>query len=152
MYILCYSLTPLPFCLLTANKLEAFLKFCKDDCMDNYIIISNFISGGHFTKLPYRNIAMLVIGLVVPLSVGLFIKWKSERVALILKRLLKPISVIFIIFIMTFGVYAHLYIFAFFDWKVCDFLKYNSEVLIWIGTCLFIIYSLRYNIYSKPSF
>lgn len=72
---------------------------------------------------------MLVIGLVVPLSIGLLIKWKSERVALVLKRLLKPLSLIFIVFMMTFGVYANLYIFAFFDWKVSDASKYDSEVL-----------------------
>ncbi|KAG0712038.1 P3 protein [Chionoecetes opilio] len=69
-----------------------------------YSLAPTIIQDGHFTKLPYKNIAMLAIGLVVPLSIGLLIKWKSERTALVLKRLLKPFSIIFIVFIMTFGV------------------------------------------------
>lgn len=76
------------------------------------------VAEGHFTTMPYKNIGMLVVGLVLPLSIGLLIKWKSQRVALVLKRLIKPISIIFIIFMMTFGVYANFFIFSFFDWKV----------------------------------
>lgn len=97
------------------------------------MIVSICIADGQFNKLPFKNIAMLIIGLVVPLSIGLLIKWKSERVALMLKRLLKPFSIIFIIFIMTFGVYANYYIFAFFDWKVSHLSKSDSEVLALIG-------------------
>lgn len=94
-----------------------------------YSLARTIVQDGHFTKLPYRNIAMLAIGLVVPLSIGLLIKWKSERIALVLKRLLKPFAIIFIVFIMTFGVYANLYIFAFFDWKVAV----AGLMLPWLG-------------------
>lgn len=88
-----------------------------------YVLDSNVIpcvwrTDGQYNRMPYKNIAMLVVGLVVPLGIGLLIKLKSPRVAVVLKRLLKPISVIFIVFIMTFGIYANLYIFSFFDWRV----------------------------------
>lgn len=94
-----------------------------------FSLARTIFNDGQFNKLPFKNIAMLIIGLVVPLSIGLLIKWKSERVALMLKRLLKPFSIIFIIFIMTFGVYANYYIFAFFDWKVAV----AGLLLPWLG-------------------
>lgn len=94
-----------------------------------YSLARTIFQDGHYTNLPYRNIAMLAIGLVVPLSIGLLIKWKSERVALVMKRLLKPFSIVFIVFIMTFGVYANLYIFAYFDWKVAV----AGLLLPWLG-------------------
>ncbi|KAK3864006.1 hypothetical protein Pcinc_030267 [Petrolisthes cinctipes] len=94
-----------------------------------FALARTIFQNGHYTRLPYRNIAMLVIGLVVPLGIGLLIKWKSPRVAAVLKRLLKPISIIFIVFIMTFGVYANLYIFSFFDWRVAV----GGLLLPWLG-------------------
>ncbi|XP_027236984.2 ileal sodium/bile acid cotransporter [Penaeus vannamei] len=94
-----------------------------------YALARTIFQDGHFSKLPYKNIAMLVVGLVLPLSIGLVIKRCSPRVALVLKRLLKPISIIFIVFMMTFGVYANLYIFAFFSWKVA----LAGILLPWLG-------------------
>lgn len=94
-----------------------------------YALARTIFQDGQFSRLPYRNIATLVVGLVVPLGIGLAIKWKSPRVAIVLKRLLKPISIIFIIFMMTFGVYANLYIFAFFNWRVA----LSGLLLPWLG-------------------
>lgn len=89
---------------------------------------------------------MLVVGLVLPLSIGLVIKRCSPRVALVMKRLLKPISIIFILFMMTFGVYANLFIFAFFSWKVAFliyfcFLHFFNENIIFIETWMIKKYS-----------
>ncbi|XP_045600862.2 hepatic sodium/bile acid cotransporter [Procambarus clarkii] len=94
-----------------------------------YALARTIFQGGHFSKLPYKNIAFLVVGLLLPLSIGLLIKWRSQRVAVVLKRLLKPVSIIFIIFIMTFGIYANFYIFAFFDWRVA----LAGMLLPWLG-------------------
>lgn len=94
-----------------------------------FSLATSIYQGGYFKELPYKNIAMLVIGLVLPLSIGLLIKWRCKRAALFMKRLLKPISILFIIFMMTFGVYANLYIFSFFDWKVAV----AGMLLPWLG-------------------
>ncbi|XP_069942154.1 P3 protein isoform X2 [Cherax quadricarinatus] len=94
-----------------------------------YALARTIFHDGHFSQLPYKNIAMLVVGLVLPLSIGLLIKRWSQRGADVLKRLLKPISIIFIIFIMTFGVYANFYIFAFFNWRVAV----AGVLLPWLG-------------------
>ncbi|XP_066942403.1 ileal sodium/bile acid cotransporter-like [Macrobrachium rosenbergii] len=94
-----------------------------------YGLARTIIKDGYYSKLPYKNIAMLVVGLVLPLSIGLLIKRYSPRVAVVLKRCLKPLSVIFIVFIMTFGVYANFYIFSFFDWKVA----LAGLLLPWLG-------------------
>ncbi|CAL4068383.1 unnamed protein product [Meganyctiphanes norvegica] len=83
-----------------------------------YGLAHTIFPDGYFSKMPYRNIAMLALGLVVPLSMGLGIKKVCPKGAEFLKKMLKPLSIFFIVFVMTFGVFAYFYIFAFFDWKV----------------------------------
>lgn len=83
-----------------------------------YGLAPHIFSDGEFSNLPYKRIGVLVACLVIPIGIGMLIRRFSERTAAVLKKLLKPISVIFIVFIMTFGVYANLYMFSFFSWKV----------------------------------
>uniref|UniRef100_A0A2P2HWE9 P3 protein-like n=1 Tax=Hirondellea gigas TaxID=1518452 RepID=A0A2P2HWE9_9CRUS len=73
---------------------------------------------GQFDSPPYRNIGMLVLGLIVPISVGLALKRCCPKGASLLKKLLKPLSLFFIIFVMSFGIYAYWFIFQFFTWRV----------------------------------
>ena len=62
---------------------------------------------------------MLVLGLLVPISLGLCLKRFTPNAASILKKLLRPLALFFIIFVMTFGTYAYWFIFKFFTWRVC---------------------------------
>ncbi|KAB7499605.1 P3 protein [Armadillidium nasatum] len=83
-----------------------------------YALGPRIFADGYYGKLPYRNIAFLVFGLVVPCGIGLAIRRYFPRLADFLKKTLKPLSIAFIIFIMTFGVYAKFYLFYFFNWRV----------------------------------
>ncbi|XP_042866160.1 sodium/bile acid cotransporter-like [Penaeus japonicus] len=65
--------------------------------------------------IPYKDIAVLVVSLSVPCCVGMLIQRFLPRFAKVLKWLLTPMSVFNVIFIFTFGVYANLYVFSFFD-------------------------------------
>ncbi|XP_069995515.1 hepatic sodium/bile acid cotransporter [Penaeus vannamei] len=65
--------------------------------------------------IPYKDIAVLVVSLSVPCCVGILIQRFLPRVAKVLEWLLTPMSIFNVIFIFTFGVYANLYVFSFFD-------------------------------------
>lgn len=61
---------------------------------------------------------MLALGIIVPISIGLLIKAKRPKVANVLSKLLKPLALFFILFVMIFGVIAYWDIFKFFTWRV----------------------------------
>ncbi|XP_063590329.1 ileal sodium/bile acid cotransporter-like [Penaeus indicus] len=65
--------------------------------------------------IPYKDIAMLVVSLAVPCCVGMLIQRFLPRVAKVLEWLLTPMSIFIVVFIFTFGVYANIYVFSFFD-------------------------------------
>lgn len=72
---------------------------------------------GHIV-VPYRNIATLAGGLVVPLMIGLAIRRFFPKVATVLARALKPLAGLFICVIVGFGVYANLYMLQLLDGMV----------------------------------
>nr|SVE78376.1 EOG090X0A3R [Daphnia lumholtzi] len=72
---------------------------------------------GHII-VPYRNIATLAGGLVIPLMVGLLIRRLFPRVADCLAKALKPLAGIFICVIVVFGIYANLYMLQLLDTMV----------------------------------
>ncbi|XP_047494470.1 sodium/bile acid cotransporter-like isoform X2 [Penaeus chinensis] len=65
--------------------------------------------------IPYKDIAMLVVSLSVPCCVGILVQRFLPRVAKVLEWLLTPLSIFIVVFIFTFGVYANIYVFSFFD-------------------------------------
>lgn len=68
--------------------------------------------------VPYRQIGTFLIGLVIPLIIGYFIQKKLPRISRILVRIMKPFSVILILFIVIFAIVTNLYLFKLFSWKV----------------------------------
>lgn len=68
--------------------------------------------------IPYRHIATFVISLVIPLAIGFFIQRKFPRIAKMLIRIMKPFSVILILFIIIFAITTNLYMFKLFSWKI----------------------------------
>ncbi|KAH8419857.1 hypothetical protein KR009_003296 [Drosophila setifemur] len=68
--------------------------------------------------VPYRNIAGLCGGLIVPLLLGLLIQKRSPKVTRVLVRLLKPISACLILFIVIFAMIVNFYLFSLFSWQV----------------------------------
>lgn len=68
--------------------------------------------------VPYSKVATYAIGLVIPLAIGYFIQKKLPRISKVMVRMMKPFSVILIIFIIIFAIVTNLYLFELFSWKV----------------------------------
>lgn len=68
--------------------------------------------------VPYRQIGTFVIGPVIPLVIGFIIQKRLPKVSKTLIRIMKPISIILILFIVIFAVTTNLYLFKLFSWKV----------------------------------
>ncbi|EFN78725.1 ileal sodium/bile acid cotransporter isoform X2 [Harpegnathos saltator] len=68
--------------------------------------------------VPYRQIGTFVIGLVIPLAVGFFIQKKLPRISKILIRIMKPFSVVLILFIIIFAILTNLYLFQLFSLRI----------------------------------
>lgn len=68
--------------------------------------------------VPYKRIATLAIGLIVPLIIGLLIQRYLPRLAKLLVRILKTFSSMLIIFIIVFAIVTNLYLFELFTWQV----------------------------------
>lgn len=68
--------------------------------------------------VPYRQIGTFVIGLIIPLIIGYVIQRKLPKVSKMLVRIMKPFSIILIIFIVIFAIITNLYLFKLFSWEV----------------------------------
>lgn len=71
--------------------------------------------------VPYGQIGTFVAGLLIPLAIGFFIQKKFPRISKTLVRIMKPCSVILILFIIIFAITTNLYMFQLFSWKVISF-------------------------------
>lgn len=63
-------------------------------------------------KIPYTNILTSLAGLIVPVAIGMVIQWRKPNWAKYIVMGIKPLMIIFFIFVFTVGVYANLYIFT----------------------------------------
>ena len=68
--------------------------------------------------IPYYKICIYAFCLVIPLSIGLLIARFAPRLSAFLVRILKPMSLFLILFIIIFGIWANLYIFRLMTWPV----------------------------------
>lgn len=68
--------------------------------------------------VPYNKIFTMAFGLVIPLAIGLLIQRFLPRVARVLVRILKPVSMILILFIIVFAIITNFYIFQLFSWQI----------------------------------
>ncbi len=69
-------------------------------------------------EVPYSSLATYVVALVVPLAIGILIQKYLPRVRNILVRILKPLSILLILFIVIFAIVTNLYLFELFSWQV----------------------------------
>jgi len=68
--------------------------------------------------IPYHKILVTFGALIVPLAVGLLVTRYLPRVSAFLVRILKPLALCLLLFILVVGVWANLYIFQLMTWKV----------------------------------
>ncbi|CAG5121827.1 unnamed protein product [Candidula unifasciata] len=63
-------------------------------------------------KIPFENIFFSLLGIVIPVVVGFILQRKYPKAAICFIKAVKYIMIVFILFILTVGVYANLYIFS----------------------------------------
>merc|ERR1719351_245025 len=68
--------------------------------------------------IPYRKVCTYAFFLVIPLAIGLAISRWAPKLSKFLVKILKPMALCLILFIIFFGVYANLYIFKMMTWQV----------------------------------
>ena len=68
--------------------------------------------------IPYQKICVYAVFLAVPLCIGVALAKYKPKVAQFLVRILKPLAVFLILFILIFGIWANFYMFYLFTWKV----------------------------------
>jgi sodium/bile acid cotransporter 3/5 len=79
--------------------------------------------------IPYAKLLMYVTCLIVPLGIGLLITRFLPKVSKFLVKVLKPLALFLIMFILIFGVWANLYMFKLMTWKVLA----TGMALPWLG-------------------
>ncbi|KAG7198783.1 hypothetical protein KM043_001764 [Ampulex compressa] len=93
--------------------------------------------------VPYYRIAEFSAGLVVPLAIGFCIQKKLPKLSKILVRIMKPFSIILIIFIIIFAILTNLYLFKLFSLQIII----AGMGLPWMG---FIFGLLAASIFKQP--
>ncbi|KAJ0170814.1 hypothetical protein K1T71_013586 [Dendrolimus kikuchii] len=68
--------------------------------------------------VPYQRIATFVVGLLVPLSIGLGMQRWTPKLAAFMVRILKGFSTTLLLFIIIFAIITNLYIFELFTWQI----------------------------------
>lgn len=74
-------------------------------------------SGSH-VKVPFLNICITLISIVAPVGIGVLLQYKAPGCAQKFGKFLRPIMLLFLIFLMTFGVYVNLYVFKLYTWRL----------------------------------
>lgn len=70
-------------------------------------------------EIPFQNIMISLASLVLPLLAGMCIRRWLPRVAKVVAKCVKVGALIFVVFVLTFGVYANLYMFQIIkQWRV----------------------------------
>lgn len=88
--------------------------------------------------VPYRNVMLSLVGLVIPLSIGLLIQRFLPKIAARSKKLLLPICIILIIGIIVLAAVANTYIFFLLSWQIVI----AASISVWTGFLAGILVSL----------
>lgn len=83
-----------------------------------YTLGQEFIDETANVSIPFVNIVTTLIILIVPLFVGLLIKYKLPKVRKIFLKVVTPVTVVAIIILLTVGIYSNLYIFKLFKPRI----------------------------------
>lgn len=68
--------------------------------------------------VPYSQIARSAVGLTLSLAIGTFLQFCFPKVSRFMVKILKPFSVLLIIFIIIFATITNLYLFRLFTWQI----------------------------------
>lgn len=81
------------------------------------LLLGRVIMADQDFYMPYKDIALVILGLSFPCFLGILAQRYLPRVTKALKFLLTPVTVFNLLLLFTFGVYANRYVFSLFDVK-----------------------------------
>lgn len=81
-------------------------------------VFTDELGGATKMDIPFLNIFTALIILIVPLLVGVAIKYKLPRLTKVLMKIITPVTLFVIIILISVGIYTNLFIFKFFEPKV----------------------------------
>lgn len=73
-------------------------------------LVAPFLSEGSL-RIPFQQLISSLVGLILPIAFGIFIRWKWLKLAKKLEKIIVPFTLLTVIFILTAGVYINLFIF-----------------------------------------
>ncbi|GAU94752.1 hypothetical protein RvY_06473-2 [Ramazzottius varieornatus] len=68
-------------------------------------------------RIPFANILSSLLALVIPLAIGVAIRRWKPTWADFARKLIRPFTILMMLFIFTFGIYANLYMFQVMTWR-----------------------------------
>lgn len=80
--------------------------------------------------VPYTRIATFVVGLLIPLGIGVAMQKVTPRISAFMVKILKGFSTTILLFIIIFAIVTNLYIFELFTWQVS--VKFDLVILRWV--------------------
>ncbi|CAF0898553.1 unnamed protein product [Adineta ricciae] len=86
----------------------------------------------HNVHFPWENMFATLICLIVPAGIGLLLRWQKPGIADRFTRFLRFITLFFILYILTFGIYTNLYVFKLINFRtviVSAILPYNGFLI-----------------------
>ncbi|XP_022655050.1 ileal sodium/bile acid cotransporter-like isoform X2 [Varroa jacobsoni] len=80
-------------------------------------------------RIPFRNILTGLVGIVIPVGVGLIMQRVCPKGTVFCKKILTPFSITMIVFIVIFGTWVNLYMFRLLTWEI----TLAAMVNVWTG-------------------
>lgn len=97
-------------------------------------LLGRFFIDFNKVVIPYHMIAINLLQVVIPCAIGLFIRWKWEKTAKKMVKGIRPMALFFILYIITYGTYANLYMYQLMgDYPI---VIASGALLPWIGFSL----------------
>jgi sodium/bile acid cotransporter 3/5 len=74
-----------------------------------------FLVGPYLTEgnlvIPFGQLISSLVFLILPIALGMWIRWKWEKTAAYMERIIVPFTLLTVLFILTAGVYINFFIF-----------------------------------------
>eukprot|EP00096_Caligus_rogercresseyi_P010279 TRINITY_DN3691_c0_g1_i2.p1 TRINITY_DN3691_c0_g1~~TRINITY_DN3691_c0_g1_i2.p1 ORF type:complete len:465 (-),score=119.95 TRINITY_DN3691_c0_g1_i2:154-1548(-) len=62
-------------------------------------------------QIPYQQIVFTLLSLIIPVGIGMLIRYKSKRAGQIMAKVIVPCTILLVFFISTFGIWMNWFIF-----------------------------------------
>lgn len=76
-----------------------------------YTLGKTYLSDDFEIVIPYLSLLQAMATMIIPLLVGIAIKWKSPKATVVILTILKPSSALIVVFVISMSLYSHWYSF-----------------------------------------